>query len=185
VFGKFLLGYFVGRRRLLQDAAQHLDLYRTLLWWGLVVGVVCNGVWVLTDVLISEKQLSPRSDWMLPVRFMIYLGTIALAGFYLSAIVLLYQRDSWRPRISLLAPVGRMALTNYLMHTVFNLLIFYGYGLGLLGKVGTTFCVALSLAIFALQIVYSRWWLSRFRFGPAEWLWRALTYGKVQPMRVK
>ena len=183
VFGKFLLGYFVGRRRLLQDAAQHLDLYRKLLWWGLIVGVICNGVWVLTDVLNAQKQLSPRSDWMLPARFMIYLGTIALAAFYLSVIVLLYQRENWRPRISLLAPVGRMALTNYLAHTVLNLLIFYGYGLGLLGKVGTTFCVVLSLAIFALQIVYSRWWLRRFRFGPAEWLWRTLTYGRAQSMR--
>jgi len=98
-------------------------------------------------------------------------------------IVLLYQRENWRPRISLLAPVGRMALTNYLAHTVLNLLIFYGYGLGLLGKVGTTFCVVLSLAVFALQIVYSRWWLRRFRFGPAEWLWRTLTYGRAQSMR--
>jgi uncharacterized protein len=53
-----------------------------------------------------------------------------------------------------------------------------------MGRVGTTFCVAASLIIFTLQIIYSRWWLARFRFGPCEWLWRSLTYGKRQPMRV-
>ena len=153
------------------------------MWWGLAVGIVCNGVWVLTDVLIEQKQLAPQSGWMLPVRFMIHIGTIALAAFYLSAIVLLYQRPAWQKRVARLAPVGRMALTNYLMQTVFNLLIFYGYGLGLLGKVGTAICIVLSLAVFALQIAYSGWWLKTFRFGPAEWLWRSLTYGKRQPMR--
>jgi uncharacterized protein len=183
VFGKFLFGYYAGRKRLLQDASEHLDLYRKLLCWGLVVGVVCNGVWVLTDVLIQQKQLEPQSGWMLPARFLIYIGTIALAAFYLSAIVLLYQRPSWQKRICLLAPVGRMALTNYVMQTVFNLLIFYGYGLGLLGKVGTAFCILLSLVIFTAQIAYSNWWLKIFRFGPAEWLWRSLTYGKLQSMR--
>jgi uncharacterized protein len=72
------------------------------------------------------------------------------------------------------------------MQTVFHLFIFYGYGigLGLIGRVGTSLCIPLSLAIFALQIIYSRWWLARFRFGPAEWLWRTLTYGARQPMRV-
>jgi uncharacterized protein len=185
VFGKFLLGYVAGRRRLLQDAAEHLNLYRNLLWWGLIVGLLGNGVWILTDVLIGAEQLAPQSAWMLPARLLIYIGTIALAAFYLSAIVLLYQRECWRRRINLLAPVGRMALSNYLMHTVFYLLIFYGYGLGLLGKVGTTYCVIFGHAIFAVQIAYSGWWLRRFRFGPAEWLWRALTYGKAPAMRYK
>ena len=183
VFGKFLLGYYAGRRRLLQNAADHLGLYRKLFWLGLAVGVVCNGVWVMTDVLIEQKQLETQSGWMLPARLLIYLGAIALAAFYLSAIVLLYQRETWKKRIGVLAPVGRMALTNYLAHTAFYLLIFYGYGLGLMGRVGTGFCILLSLLIFGLQIAYSGWWLDHFRFGPMEWLWRSLTYAKAQAMR--
>jgi uncharacterized protein len=75
-----------------------------------------------------------------------------------------------------------MALTNYLMHSLMYLLLFYGFGLALLGRVGTTFCLGLSIVIFAAQILFSSWWLRRFRFGPAEWLWRSLTYGSRQPM---
>ena len=80
-------------------------------------------------------------------------------------------------------PVGRMALTNYLLQSVISLLFFYGYGLGLMGRWAPRRSVALALAIFALQVVLSHLWLARFRFGPAEWVWRSLTYGRAQPMR--
>jgi uncharacterized protein len=115
----------------------------------------------------------------------IYLGLIAMAAFYLSGIVLLWRRPAWRSRLARLAPVGRMALTNYLTHSLIYLALFYGFGLALLGRVGATFCLALSVAIFAAQILFSAWWLRRFQFGPAEWLWRSLTYGGRQPMRLR
>ncbi|HZI02681.1 MAG TPA: DUF418 domain-containing protein [Archangium sp.] len=101
----------------------------------------------------------------------------------MSAITLLFQRDTWRRWLAVLAPVGRMGLTNYLLTSVLGVLLFYGYGLGLMGKTGSTAQIALTLALFALQIVFSHLWLARFRFGPAEWLTRSLTYGKAQPMR--
>jgi uncharacterized protein len=66
---------------------------------------------------------------------------------------------------------------------VVSLCVYDGWGLGLIGKLPPSRVVALSLAIFALQVPLSHWWLSRFRFGPAEWLWRSLTYGRLQPMR--
>jgi uncharacterized protein len=76
-----------------------------------------------------------------------------------------------------------MALTNYLLQSIICAFIFYGYGLGLFGQVGAAVGLALTLAIFALQIVWSNWWMSRYRYGPAEWLWRSLTYMQPQPMR--
>jgi uncharacterized protein len=79
----------------------------------------------------------------------------------------------------------RTALTNYLTHSLIYLLLFYGFGLALLGRVGATFCLLLSVAIFAVQILFSWWWLRHFRFGPAEWLWRSLTYGSRQPMSLR
>ncbi len=82
-----------------------------------------------------------------------------------------------------LAPVGRMALTNYLTHSCVFVLVFYRLGLGLVGQVGAAFCLGLAVAVFALQMAVSRWWLRRYRFGPAEWLWRSLTYGRPMPMR--
>jgi len=79
-----------------------------------------------------------------------------------------------------------MALTNYLLHSVAFVLLFdsYGLGLGLYAKVGAFGGVMLALPVLALELVVSQWWLRRFRFGPAEWFWRTLSYGKRQPMRL-
>lgn len=106
-----------------------------------------------------------------------------MAAAYVSGITLLFQRHTWQRLLAVLAPLGRMALTNYLMQSVLGVLLFYGYGLGLMGKLGSAAQMALALALLALQTFVSHLWLSRFRFGPAEWLWRSLTYGKAQPMR--
>ena len=76
-----------------------------------------------------------------------------------------------------------MALSNYVTHTFLGITLFYGIGMGLAGSMGAFYLLLLALGIFAGQILLSHWWLSRFRFGPAEWLWRSLTYGKRQPWR--
>jgi uncharacterized protein len=86
--------------------------------------------------------------------------------------------------MQVLAPVGRMALTNYLLESVVSICLYDGWGLGLVGRLPPSRCVALTLAVFALQVPFSHWWLSRFSFGPAEWLWRSLTYGRAQPLRL-
>ncbi len=77
-----------------------------------------------------------------------------------------------------------MPLTNYLLHTVIHVAIFYGVGLGLYAKIPPAATVGVTLIMYASMILLSVWWMKRFRFGPAEWLWRTLTYGKLQPMRV-
>lgn len=185
VMGRFMIGLYVGRRRLLHEPQRHLPLFRRLLGWGLVVGVAGNFLYALTSYLTDHNLLYDFSPWWALAQLPAAVGIPALACFYVSAIVLLFQRDAWRRRLLWLAPAGRMALTNYLAQTLLHLFIFYGFaGLGLMGRVGASFCVLASILIFALQIFYSRWWLARFRFGPCEWLWRTLTYGRRQPMRV-
>ncbi len=82
-----------------------------------------------------------------------------------------------------LAAGGQMALSNYLLQSIIFSLIFYGYGFGLFGRLGSAITALLGLTVFAGQLVTSAWWLQRFRFGPAEWLWRSLTYGRRQPLR--
>ena len=82
-----------------------------------------------------------------------------------------------------LAAVGRMALTNYLAHSIVFTTIALPWGLGLYGRVRPSIAVAAAVAVYLLQISLSQWWLSRFRFGPFEWLWRSMTYGKLQPLR--
>ncbi|WP_164016580.1 DUF418 domain-containing protein [Pyxidicoccus trucidator] len=185
-FGRFLLGLWAGRRRVFHDAPQHLRLFRRLLGWGLLAGVIGSGAGLVMQQLMLRKILTPETlpTWMpfamAPLR---HLGELGFAAVYVSGITLLFQRATWQKLLGVLAPVGRMALTNYLSQTVLSVLFFYGYGLGNITKVGPAACFALCLAVFCVQGVFSHLWLSRFRFGPAEWVWRSLTYGKAQPMR--
>jgi len=110
-------------------------------------------------------------------------GVPALALGIAAGVVLLYQ-GSMRPVLSPIAAVGRMALTNYLLQTVTCVLIFYGYGLGRFGSYSPARATLLALGIFAVQIVLSNLWLSFFRYGPMEWIWRQLTYGRRLQLRL-
>ena len=76
-----------------------------------------------------------------------------------------------------------MAFTNYLTQSVILGWIFYAYGLGLFGRLGVTSALAIGVAVYFVQVPFSAWWLSRYRYGPVEWLWRTLMYGVAQPMR--
>jgi Protein of unknown function (DUF418) len=79
-------------------------------------------------------------------------------------------------------PLGRMAFTNYLIQSIILSWIFYGFGLALFGRLSVLESLAVAVVIYAAQAAASAWWLSRFRFGPVEWLWRSLMYGKLQPV---
>ena len=109
-------------------------------------------------------------------------GAPALALFYMTSLTLLAERVTWRPRLAPLCPVGRMALTNYLLQSIICTTIFYGYGLALYGRIGVAAGIVLAMTIYLLQVLFSRWWLHHFRYGPMEWLWRTLTYGHRQPI---
>jgi uncharacterized protein len=102
-----------------------------------------------------------------------------------SAVVVAFQDGRGRRALAPFAAVGRMALTNYLAQSlVFGFVLFgVGPGLALAGRIGTTAIVGVVLVFFTLQVLFSRWWLARFAYGPAEWVWRALTYGTMPPMR--
>ena len=111
-------------------------------------------------------------------------GSTALALGFGAAIVLLAQRPAWQPALRPLQNLGRMSLTVYLAGTVMFTTLFYGWGFGqlfLLGPAATTFYAML---FFIVQLLFCTYWLNRFRFGPAEWLWRSLTYLKLQPLRL-
>jgi uncharacterized protein len=82
-----------------------------------------------------------------------------------------------RRLVTVLAPLGRMALTNYLMQSIICVVLSYGFGLALWWRIGAATALAIAAAILVVQIPLSAWWLARFRFGPVEWIWRRLTYG--------
>jgi uncharacterized protein len=180
VFGMFLLGLYAGRRRIFHNISAHLPLFRQVMWGGLIVGVVCNLIFV--SVSASPGRVSV-AYYPLATRGARTIGGPALCLFYISAIVLLVQRRAWRDQLAPFAAVGRMALSNYLAQSVFCTLFFYGYGLGVYGKLGPTITLVLTLVIYRVQMALSGWWLERYQFGPAEWLWRSLSYGRLQPLK--
>jgi uncharacterized protein len=94
-----------------------------------------------------------------------------------AATVALFVVDG-RRLITVFGPVGRMALTNYLMHSIICVVLSYGFGFGLWWRVGASKAMAIAAAIIVVQIPLSAWWLSRFRFGPVEYIWRRFTYGR-------
>jgi uncharacterized protein len=113
-----------------------------------------------------------------------YWGSVLISLGFMSAILLLLKNGIVPALTNRLAAVGRMAFSNYIMHTLICGLIFYGHGLGLMGEIERAGQLLIVLGIWALQLWLSPIWLRHFRFGPLEWLWRSLTYWKLQPMRV-
>lgn len=112
-----------------------------------------------------------------------YFGSILVALGHIGLVMWLTKSGAASRLLDRFAAVGRMALTNYLMHSLILTTIFYGYGLGLYGTVPRIWQMAFVAAVIGLELLWSKWWLERYRFGPAEWVWRTLTYGKRQPMR--
>jgi len=112
-----------------------------------------------------------------------YFGSIIVGLGHIGVVMLLIKTGFVQRLLGRFAAVGRMALTNYLMHSVFLTTVFYGYGLGLYGEIPRFWQMGFVVAVIALQLGLSPWWLARYRFGPVEWLWRSLTYWQRQPMR--
>ena len=179
----FFLGLYAGRRKILENPSAHLPLIRKLLWWGLGLGLVGISVSLTLTRVLPDPPPLPYVAGRVAVLFQ-DVGAIAGSLFYASGIVLLLRRTAWERLLAPLAAVGRMPLTNYLLHTVIHVGVFFGsVGFGLYGRVSPAATVGVSLLMYGFMIVLSQWWMGRFRFGPAEWLWRTLTYGRLQPMR--
>ena len=181
--GLFLLGLYVGRSGFLQRWQEEAPRLRRLCAWGLAGGLA-GSVAVLAVRKIYQPTLTKLPGLALLLRAVSLLATPALSAAYAAGMAL-FASSGALPRLRQgLQAVGRTALSNYLLQSVVGTTLHYGYGFGLYGKVGAPEGVAFSLLVFALQMPLSVWWLSRFRFGPLEWLWRSLTYCQVQPMRI-
>jgi uncharacterized protein len=121
-----------------------------------------------------------------PVRIaedLVSAGVVPLALAYIAGFALLWLRPSARRGLAWFAPAGRMALTNYLAQSVIGIFVFYGVGLGLGGRVGSAAAALIAIVVFAVQVLLSALWLRRYRYGPVEWMWRSLAYGRRQPLQ--
>ena len=179
VLGLFLLGAWFIRAGVMTDPAAHLGLFRWLAWLGVPLGIGLS----VAGVLLAPTHLRGQNDAAFQVAMGLgLLGSLAASLGYIGAIVLgLHGR--LRRWLALLAPAGRMALTNYIAQSVIGTWVFYGYGLGQWGMPRAQQLLYV-LLVFALQVLASHWWLSRFRYGPLEWLWRWATYARRPSMRI-
>ena len=112
-----------------------------------------------------------------------YIGSILVAFGHIALVMTIVRKGAMRKLINRFSAVGRMAFTNYLMHSVILTTVFYGYGFGLYGQVPRFWQMGFVVAVLGFQLWFSPFWLGKYRFGPAEWLWRSLTYWRLQPMR--
>jgi uncharacterized protein len=149
--------------------------------WGIVVGIFGN---VATTALraIYELPAFAPTPLSVTVSTLSAISVPALSLGYVCAIILAYESTAWQVRLRPFGAVGRTALTNYLLQSILGTTIFYSYGLGWFGRVGPALLLIATVVVFAIQVAFSAWWLSRWRFGPMEWLWRSLTYRKRQPL---
>jgi uncharacterized protein len=180
VLALFLLGACAWRRGIFRG--EQRALVRTVAVVGLLVGGALS--WAAsTDAvdLRTWRDVVSRT------------ASLVLALGYASVVLVAFERPERvetsalrgraRAALTLIAPLGQMALTSYLTQSIVLSAIFYGWGLGLYGRLGEARAAAIGVGIFAAQAACSAAWLRRYRFGPVEWLWRSVTYGAKQPMR--
>ncbi|MFC0445036.1 DUF418 domain-containing protein [Pseudidiomarina halophila] len=178
ILGIFLIGASFARNGIFTSFDKRPTAYKQLLRWGLILGLP-SALYVGfygTDV----EMMIPTLESALGYTIM-QIANFGLCFAYM-AIIALAMRGAYRAKrehwLQNLAPAGRMALTNYLTHSIVFTTLFYGYGLSLYGEYGRATATAMAIVLWLLQIPFSKWWLSRFKYGPCEWLWRCATYGK-------
>ena len=170
-----LLGMALFKLGVLQGQLR-LSVYRNMAIYGICCGLLINAyeLWVAHasnfDTVASFSQIAPTY----------HLGRTALAMGWIGIVVLTLRNLNIGSR---LAAVGRMALTNYLMHSLICLFIFTGAGFGLINQLTRWQLYGVVLAIWVVQLYLSPWWLARYQYGPMEWLWRGLTYGHFPPLK--
>lgn len=176
----FLLGMWVWRAGIVERLKDYEPVLRRVCAWCLPIGAVISMYVASVMVWLPRGKVSL---WGFFAGILWLPGAHVLAAGYMSGLAVLFQRQDWRKRLAPFAAVGRMALTDYLMQSVFFTLFFYHYTTGLFGRIGPAVGLIPTVLFYALQVAFSNWWLGKYRFGPMEWLWRGMTYGKFPPMR--
>lgn len=149
--------------------------------------VAALGFLVGLPIVVFGIYMNYAMSWQ--ITFSLYIGRmfnnwaspLVALGWIAVAILFVRHGSTWFARVTI--PVGRTALSNYLLQSIICTFVFYGHGFGLFSRLGRTEQLAVVFIVWVIMPVWSSLWLNRFRFGPAEWLWRSLTYGRLQPIK--
>lgn len=174
----FLIGFWFVNVGIMKESAQHLTLFKKMAIWGLPIGI---GMGMLGGLVATGDVPNKEQDgYMFAMGLQMLFNLPACMGYVGLIVWMLHSK--WASVLNLLAPFGRMALTNYLAQSLIAATVFYGYGFGLWGM-GRAHQLLFASFILVLQIIFSHVWLKFFRYGPLEWAWRAITYWKIPAMR--
>jgi len=174
VLGMFLFGFYAGRKMMYIHLQDNFSLFKKLRKWGFIIGIPTA---IATAIFEIDEKSVPKVMGLIDT-FMYVLSVVPLCLAYVSSFCLQWIKTNGTTKWRFLAPVGRMALTNYLMQSIICIILFYGIGFGLGGNIGPAIFFPIGIGIYSLQILYSTWWMKHFNYGPLEWIWRMLTYGK-------
>ena len=174
VLAVMLIGMWAGRQLLKGTLLENKSLLKKTMVFGLAIGIPSSVVYTYLTGLNSFESHSIEGFWSV----IAYLMAVFPLGFaYLAIFVKLWNKHAnW---LKVFASPGRMALTNYLMQTLICITIFYGIGFGLATTHGPLSFVVITIVIYTFQVLVSNMWFKYFHFGPVEWVWRMLTYGRL------
>ncbi|WP_010529904.1 DUF418 domain-containing protein [Lentibacillus jeotgali] len=167
----FLFGLYLARKRWLHNPREHRDK-------------LLNG-WIISLIVFIVLKMGPHL-YGNPVWFSYAqdnIGGTASALFYVFSIALLGQSMLGQKLLRPFSYIGRMSLSNYIFQSLFCFVLFYGVGFGLYGSIRPIQAMGIVVLFYVVQILVSKWWLTKFRYGPLEWIWRSLTYKQKQPLR--
>ncbi|MDD4413789.1 MAG: DUF418 domain-containing protein [Oscillospiraceae bacterium] len=172
VLGLFLLGLYIGRKRIFADLAENKPLLRQVRNWGFTIGIP-------TSLLYAWNAVVHYPAGMVGSTAIYTVSVVPMGLAYAASIALWYEASRNKRHFNPVAQTGRMALTNYIGQSVAGMIIYYGIGFSLGASMGLAYVELVALGVFALQMILSNLWLHWFRYGPLEWIWRMLTYGKL------
>lgn len=178
VLGLFLLGLWITRTGILADVERWRPFLRRIAWWCLLIGLALS-------IVQGSRRMGIHAEGVLHGVVTAAYAGLSIAAFGYVALFCLILTRRGRFLQPALAPMGRMALTGYLTSNAIGSFIFYGWGLGLMTAFSVAGLVGLGLSIFIGLCLISAAWMRAFRFGPAEWVWRSLTYGRAALLHVK
>lgn len=182
VFSMFLLGVFCWRKGFFINVEKHLSLWKKIFWVALVIGLG-GQLLIFVSLLRESKKIIILNGEIL--RYAEIILNPLLTFFYISLIVLIAHKLKSKTNILLngLQSAGRMSFTNFFLQYIVIAIIMYPYGLGLNQKLFSYYLVLIAFSIFLFQVLFSTFWFKYFIYGPLEWLWRSLTYMKLQSIK--
>lgn len=182
VLGMFLIGYVIGRSDFYKNLTQNKKTVYWIIGLGLLIGLPANFQMAQYMSASGGAYFGLKiNGWYETIAYA--LGVVPLSLAYVGILMLSFQKAIGHKILLVISPVGKMAFSNYFMHSLIGNFVFLGAGLGYMGQVGPFYYTLFAVLVFVFQIIFSTIWLKYFQYGPVEWIWRSLTYNKRQAFR--